>query len=88
MTLTALVWDGVIRRIRRGLYDVPKVNPDLGGTLSPDIDQVARALARRHRWTIVPEGAWAANLLGLSTQVPAKIIYLSDRPNQKIQIGR
>jgi Family of unknown function (DUF6088) len=82
MTLSALLRDRVIRRIRRGLYDSPKVNPDLGGTLSPDIDQTARALARRHRWTIVPEGAWAANLLGLSTQVPAKIVYLSDGPNQ------
>jgi hypothetical protein len=88
MTLSALLRDRVIRRLRRGLYDVPKVNPDLGGTLSPDIDQTARALARRHRWTIVPEGPWAANLLGLSTQVPAKIVYLSDGPNQKIQLGR
>jgi hypothetical protein len=88
VTLSALLRDHVIRRVRRGLYDVPKVNPDLGGRLSPDIDQAARTLARRHRWTIVPEGAWAANLLGLSTQVPAKIIYLSDGPNQKIQLGR
>src|SRR5260370_12414839 len=88
MTLSTLVRDRVIRRVRRGLYDVPKVNPDLGGTLSPDIDQAARALARRHRWTIVPEGAWAVNLIGLSTQVPAKIIYLSDGPNQKVQLGR
>ena len=38
-------------------------------------------------WTIVPEGAWAATLLGLSTQVPAKIVYLSDGPNQKVQVG-
>ena len=45
-------------------------------------------MARRHRWTVVPEGAWAANLIGLSTQVPAKIIYLSDGPNQKVPIGR
>jgi hypothetical protein len=88
MTLSALLRDRAIRRVRRGLYDVPKVNPDLGGTLSPDIDQTARALARRHRWTIVPEGPWAANLLGLSTQVPAKIVYLSDGPNQNIQLGR
>jgi hypothetical protein len=88
VTLSALLRGRVIRRVRRGLYDVPKVNPDLGGRLSPDIDQAARALARRHRWTIVPEGAWASNLLGLSTQVPAKIIYLSDGPNQKVQLGR
>ena len=78
MALSGLNRDGVIRRIRRGLYDMPKFNPALGGKLSPDIDEAARALARRQRWKIVPEGAWAANLLGLSTQVPSKII-LPDR---------
>jgi hypothetical protein len=88
MALSSLLRDGKIRRIRRGLYDVPKSSPRLGGELSPDIDQTARALARRHRWTIVPEGAWAANLLGLSTQVPAKIVYLSDGPNKKVQLGK
>ena len=88
VALSALFRENVIRRVRRGLYDLPKTNPDLGGALSPDIDQMARALARRYRWTIVPEGAWAANLLGLSTQVPAKIIYHSDGPNQKVPIGR
>ena len=88
MALSSLVRDGKIRRIRRGLYDVPKSNPRLGGVLGPDIDQTARALARRHRWTIVPEGAWAANLLGLSTQVPAKIVYLSDGPNKKVRLGK
>jgi hypothetical protein len=88
MTLSSLVRDGKVRRIRRGLYDVPRSNPGLGNVLSPDIDQTARALARRYRWTIVPEGAWAANLVGLSTQVPAKTVYLSDGPNKKVQLGR
>jgi hypothetical protein len=36
----------------------------------------------------VPEGVWAANLLGLSTQVPAKITYLTDGPNSKVLVGR
>jgi len=88
MALGSLVRKGTIRRIRRGLYDRPKTNPALGGKLSPDIDQAVRAIARRQRWTIVPEGAWAANLLGLSTQVPAKIIYLTDGPSKKVEIGR
>ncbi len=88
VTLAALTLDGKIRRVRRGLYDMPKVNPALGGTLSPDIDEAAHALARRQRWKIVPDGAWAANLLGLSTQVPAKIIYLTDGPNKEVPIGR
>ncbi len=88
MALSALNREGKIRRIRRGLYDMPKVNPKLGGKLSPDIDEAARAIARKQRWKIVPEGAWAANLLGLSTQVPAKIIYLTDGPNNEVPVGR
>src|SRR5580658_2379336 len=88
MALSGLTREGTIRRIRRGLYDMPKVNAALGGKLSPDIDEAARAIARRQRWKIVPEGAWAANLLGLSTQVPSKIIYLTDGPNNEVPIGR
>jgi len=88
VTLAELTFDGTIRRVRRGLYDIPKVNPALGGRLSPDVDEAARAIARKQKWKIVPEGAWAANLLGLSTQVPAKIIYLTDGPNNQVPIGR
>ena len=67
---------------------MPKFNPTVGGELSPDTDEAAQAIARRQRWKVVPEGAWAANLLGLSTQVPAKIIYLTDGPNKEVVIGR
>ncbi|MHB1674004.1 MAG: DUF6088 family protein [Acidobacteriaceae bacterium] len=87
VTLASLTHSGKIRRIRRGLYDMPRVNPALGGKLSPDIDEAARAIARRQRWRIVPEGAWAANLLGLSTQVRSKIVYLTDGPNNEVPIG-
>lgn len=88
VALHSLERNGKIRRIRRGLYDMPRVNESLGGTLSPDIDEAARAIARRQKWHIVPDGAWAANLLGLSTQVPSKIIYLTDGPNNAVPIGR
>ena len=88
VTLAELAQDGTIRRIRRGLYDKPRVKPALGGTLTPDIDEAARAIARRQKWKIVPEGAWAANLLGLTTQVPARIVYLTDGPNNQVPIGR
>jgi hypothetical protein len=88
VTLASLTQSGTIRRIRRGLYDMPRINAALGGKLSPDIDEAARAIARRQKLKIVPEGAWAVNLLGLSTQVPSKIIYLSDGPTNEVQIGR
>ena len=88
MALASFAREQKIRRVRRGLYDLPKVNPVLGGQMSPDIDEAAQAMARRQRWSIVPAGAWAANLLGLSTQVPAKIVYLTDGPNKAVQVGR
>jgi hypothetical protein len=88
MTLSGLARDGTIRRIRRGLFDKPKVSLSLGGKLSPDIDEAARAIARTEKWKIVPDGAWAANLLGLSTQVPSKIVYMTDGPNNEVPIGR
>ncbi len=88
MALAGLTRLGTIRRIGRGLYDIPTVSDALGGILSPDIDEAARAIARRQHWKIMPEGAWAANLLGLSLQVPSKIVYLSDGPNKDIQISR
>jgi hypothetical protein len=88
VALASLASEGKIRRIRRGLYDTPRVNPALGGKLTPDIDEAAQAIARKQRWKIVPEGAWAANLLGLSTQVPSKVIYLTDGPNKEVVIGR
>jgi hypothetical protein len=88
VTLASLAQSGKIRRIKRGLYDMPRISAALGGELSPDIDEAAQAIARRQRWKIVPEGAWAANLLGLSTQVPSKITYLTDGPNNEVLIGR
>jgi len=88
VALGTLTRAGTIRRIQRGLYDLPRVSASLGGALSPDIDEAARAIARRNRWTIIPDGPWAANLLGLSTQVPAKVVYLSDGPAKKVPLGR
>jgi hypothetical protein len=78
MTLKKLTQTGVIRRLARGLYDTPKHSALLNTELSPDIDAVAKAIARRFRWRIVPSGAYAANLLGLSAQVPAKVVYLAE----------
>src|ERR1700689_4681079 len=78
VTLKKLLAVGKVRRLSRGLYDLPRHSILLKTELSPDIDAVAQAIARRFRWRIVPSGAHAANLLGLSTQVPAKAIYLAD----------
>lgn len=79
--------DGVIRRVLRGIYDYPRFSTLLGKTVSPDLDQVAHAIARKFAWRIQPDGATAQNLLGLSTQVPARVVYLSDGPDRSYKVG-
>jgi len=78
---------GEIRRLCRGLFDYPRVNPALGGELSPDLDLAAKAIARKFRWTILPFGNLAANRLGLSQQVPAQFVYLSNGPTKQSKVG-
>ena len=73
--LSRLAKKGIIRRLSRGIYDTPKRHRSLG-ILSPNPDDLARALSTDHK--IFPSGAMAANILGLSTQVPAKTYYLTN----------
>ena len=84
--LSELVKQGKIRRVTRGIYDYHKYSELLQQTLSPDIDQVARAFARKFNWRIEVSGDSALNMLGLSTQVVAKYVYLSDGPNRSYNI--
>jgi Family of unknown function (DUF6088) len=81
--LSNLEAKGTIRRVLRGLYDYPRISTFLNEPMGPDLDQVARALARKHGWRIQPSENTALNLLGLSTQVPAQAVYLSDGPDGK-----
>lgn len=78
---------GLIRQLARGLYDYPKTDPDLG-TLEPSTDDIAKALAGRDATRLQPSGAYAANLLGLSNQVPMKVVYLTDGRSRTVQIGK
>lgn len=79
--------EGTIRRIGRGLYDVPRYSDLLKITPAPTANQIARAVARKHGWRIQPTGAHAANMLNLSTQVPMKSAYLSDGPSKEMEFG-
>ena len=86
-SLSRLVKGGEIERLGRGLYHYPRVNERLGIPISPDPDEIAEALARQTGSRIVPSGAVAANRLGLSTQVPAKPVYLTDGRTRQVRIG-
>jgi hypothetical protein len=85
--LSSLAKAGKIRRVCHGVYDYPRYSELLGQIMSPDIDQVAQALARKFNWRIQPSGDAALNLLGLSTQVPGRWVYLSDGPSRQYTIG-
>jgi hypothetical protein len=86
LALHRLARKGTIRRLARGVYDFPKEHPVLG-LLAPSADAVARALAGRDRTRLQPAGAYAANILGLSEQVPAKAVFLTDGPSRTVKIG-
>jgi hypothetical protein len=87
LTLHRLVKKGTLRRLARGVYDFPKQHPTIG-TLTPSAQAIAEALAGRDRTRLQPSGAYAANVLGLSEQVPAKAVFLTDGPSRTVKIGR
>lgn len=76
--LTRLESEKIVKKIMRGVYYKPEYNDFLGEYVAPEPDAVAHALARNFGWTIVPCGDTALNLLGLSTQIPAAWVYVSD----------
>jgi hypothetical protein len=85
--LSRLTKTGEIQRLTRGLYYYPKTNARLGIVVGPNADDIAGALARQTGSRIAPSGALAANQLGLSTQVPAKYVYLTDGRSREIRVG-
>ena len=76
----------IILRLAKGLYDYPEEHEQLG-LLSPSHDAVAEALARHDRIRVQPTGAYTANLLGLSDQVPAKVVYLTEGRARRVKFG-
>ena len=84
--LARLAKEDVIRRLGRGLYDFPRHHPTLG-PVPADPDQIAAALARKTGSRLQSAGARAANTLGLSTQVAARPIYLTDGRRRSVQVG-
>ena len=77
----------MIRRLTRGLYDYPRESPHFG-LLLPSPDDLAKAIARKSNHVLQLTPAMAANKLGLATQVPAKVIYMTNGPIRTAKIGR
>lgn len=85
--LSELQKQKIIRRIAQGLYDYPREHKVLG-MVAPNIDVVAKAIAEKNGAKIQPSGAYAANLIGLSEQVPGRVVFLTDGPPKKLKIGK
>lgn len=84
--LERLVAKGEISRVARGIYSQPKISI-LIGEIMPSTEAIAKAIAKRDKARIIPTGNYALNVLGLSTQVPLKAVYLTDGAARKVTIG-
>ncbi len=82
-----LTASGKLIRVARGIYCYPKIDKVLGlGVLYPTFEEIAAAIARRDKAKIVPTGVYALNKLGLSTQLPMNVVYLTDGSPRMVRL--
>lgn len=84
--LQRLTNDGQLMRLNRGIYYIPKKD-DLLGIIKPTAEQIAESIAKRDKARIIPTGSFALHKLGLTTQVPMNVVYLTDGSPRKIRVG-
>ena len=74
-----------IKRLSHGIYYKPKFSK-IVGELLPSVEEIAQAIARRDKARIIPTGIYAENILGLTTQVPMKLVFLTDGASRVVKI--
>jgi Family of unknown function (DUF6088) len=85
--LERLVDDNSIQRVARGIYSRLETDPLLG-FVKPSVEDIAQSIAKRDRARIIPTGSLAMNILGLSSQIPMNVVFLTDGSARKIQLGK
>lgn len=85
--LSRICKDVTIVRLSKGIYLYPVIDEEFG-VLYPSVERIARSIAKRDRSRIIPTGSFALNRLGLSTQVPMNVVFLTDGITRKINIGK
>lgn len=85
--LERLVKAGELQRVSTGIYVRPIID-DVIGEVLPSIEEIAQAIAKRDRATIVPTGSYALYKLGLTTQVPLNVVYYTDTSAREIKVGK
>ncbi len=78
---------GKLHRFAKGIYYVPTYDKWDGTLREPSLDAIAQRIAQRDNARIAPTGAYALNRMGLSTQVPTNIVYITDGSARKITFG-
>ena len=87
LALHRLVKKGTIKRVAQGIYIQPKISSYIGEVL-PTAEEVAQAIAKRDKIRMVPTGVYALHALGLSTQIPLNLVFLTDGPARTIKVGK
>lgn len=87
LALHRLEKEGFVKRIAQGIYVRPQRSKYIGEVM-PTAEQVAQAIARRDRIKIVPTGVYALHALGLSEQIPMKLVFLTNGAPREIEVGR
>ena len=82
-----LAKEGKIRRVMRGIYDIPMFSAMLNRQTAPDLEQVAAAIARNLHHEMQPTGNAALNYLNLSSPIPAQYTFLWDGRSQDFKVG-
>ena len=85
--LSRLCKEGFIIRLSTGIYLFPKISKQIG-IVFPSIEDIAKAIAKREKARIIPTGIYALNRLGLSSQVPMKVVFLTDGAPRVIKVGK
>lgn len=87
--LVRLCKSELIIRVAQGIYYYPKIDTKWGsGIIPPSIEEIANRIAKRDRVRIMPTGAYVLNMLGLSTQIPANVVFVIDGSPRRVSIGK
>ena len=86
-SLSRLCRKKILIRLSAGIYLYPKIDKEVG-IIYPSIEAVAKIIAKREKTRLIPTGAYALNALGLSTQVPAKVVFLTDGTARVVKVGK
>ena len=87
--LVRLCKNGILMRVAQGIYCNPKVDYKWGGgVIMPSVEEIAAAIADRDKARIAPTGSYAMYRLGLSTQIPANVVFVTDGSPRRVTIGK